>query len=271
MKPDSAASPVRRRSRGAIRRGRDRIGRRVHLLPHVLTLGNLFAGWFAIEAVIAGELDHAAIAIGVGILLDGLDGMVARLVHSSSPIGVQLDSLADIVTFGLAPAVLAFAWGVEGLEAVPAAVHLQRFGWIAAFLFVAAAALRLARFNVMTSDDEPPPVVPRGAFVGMPTPTAAACVAATVHLFKRPLEPWGAGLVWIAVVIAIAGFMTSRVAFPDFKRVFTRPRHAHLMLLGTALLLAAVYYYSEIVLFGLLVAYLGWVATFNWRWSRRGG
>lgn len=269
MRPPTGAAEGRAREGGRIRRGRERIRRRVHLLPHLFTLGNLFAGWFALNAVVAGDMDRAAIAIMVGIVLDGLDGAVARLVRTSSPMGVQLDSLADVVTFGIAPAMVAFAWGVSGLEEVDAAIHVGRLGWIAAFAYVAACALRLARFNVMTADDEDVPPVPRGAFVGMPTPTAAACVAVVVHLFKRPLEAWGAGLVWVAMLIGLAGFMTSRLPFPSFKRILAAPRHPHLLLLAAALLLAAVYYYSEVVLFGLLLAYLAWVAIFNLRRSRR--
>jgi CDP-diacylglycerol--serine O-phosphatidyltransferase len=234
----------------------------VHLLPHLFTLGNLFAGFFSVSATLAGDYDRAAIAIGAGIVLDGLDGMVARLVSTTSPIGVQLDSLADVVTFGVAPALLALAWGVGGLE-LAGTPHARRLVWIAAFAFVSATALRLARFNVMTTDDMGDLTLPRGAFIGMPTPVSAAVVAVHVHLFKLPIAewPWAAG--WAACLLVLTGLMISRVPFPNIKRFLTNPRSPHLLMLGAALLIAAVYFYSEIVLYGLVVVYLGWVVSYN--------
>ncbi len=245
---------------------RERLRRRVHLLPHLFTLGNLFAGFFSISATLAGDFDRAAIAIGVGIVLDGLDGAVARLVSTSSPIGVQLDSLADVVTFGAAPALLAMAWGVGGLDPA-AAPHARRLVWIASFAFLSATALRLARFNV-TSDD-PPPVVPRrDAFIGMPTPTSAAIVAVHVHLFKAPIRDWPWAVAWAVGLLALTGLMVSRVPFPNIKRFLTNPRSPHLLMLGAALLIAAVYFYSEIVLYALVVAYLAWTLSYNLRLRR---
>src|SRR5688500_3853926 len=155
---------VPRRRRG---NRRERLRRRVHLLPHLFTLGNLFAGFFSVSATLAGDYDRAAIAIGAGIVLDGLDGAVARLVSTSSPIGVQLDSLADVVTFGVAPALLALAWGAGGPD-MAGSSHVQRLVWIAAFAFVSATALRLARFHVITTDAPPVPPPRKGHFLCMP-------------------------------------------------------------------------------------------------------
>lgn len=246
---------------------RERFRRRVHLLPHLFTLGNLFAGFFSVSATLTGDFDRAAIAIGAGIVLDGLDGAVARLVATSSPIGVQLDSLADVVTFGVAPAILAVAWGLGGIE--PAGYpHARRLVWIAAFAFVSATSLRLARFNVMTGDDvgEVPPR--RDAFIGMPTPTSAAVVAVQVHLFKSPVADWRWAVIWAAALLALAGLMISRIPFPNVKRFLTNPRSPHLLMLGAALLIAAVYFYSEIVLFALVAVYLAWVVSYNLRLRR---
>lgn len=260
----------RRPSRAARRPRGERIRRRIHLLPNLFTLGNLFAGFFAVSAVLTGELDRAAIAIGVGIVLDGLDGAVARLVRSSSPIGVQLDSLADVVTFGIAPAMLAFAWGAGDLLASdPApAGHVRRVAWIASFAFLAACALRLARFNVMP-DEPPADHLPAGTFIGMPTPTAAAIVAIVVHVFKEPVLdwPWAAG--WVTVLLVLAGLMISRVPFPSPKRWFTNPPSPPVTMLVLACLLAAVWWYSEIVLAGLLALYGVIVVTFNARLRAR--
>ena len=240
--------------------------RRIHLLPHLFTMGNLFAGYFAVNAVLAGDLDRAAVAIVIGWVLDTLDGAVARLVRTPSRIGVQLDSLADIVTFGIAPAVLAIAWGASHIEGPERwAAHLYRLAWIASFAYAAAGALRLARFNVMSSDVEEAPVVPRAFFVGMPIPAGAGCVAVVVHLLKEPLVEWSHGVVWLVYLFTIAGLMASRIPFPRFRWLLSNPRHPQILMLVLALLLAAVYYYSEIVFFGLLVAYLTSVVVINLR------
>lgn len=260
------ATEISSRSRRRERR-RERLRSRVHLLPHLFTLGNLFAGFFSVSATLAGDFDRAAIAIGAGIVLDGLDGMVARLVSTTSPIGVQLDSLADVVTFGVAPALLALSWGVAGLE-IGASPHARRLVWIAAFAFVSATALRLARFNVMTTDDVGDLALPRGVFIGMPTPVSAAVVAVHVHFFKAPIAEWPWAVAWASCLLALTGFMVSRVPFPNVKRFLTNPRSPHLLMLGAALLIAAVYFYSEVVLFGLVLAYLGWVASYNLRLRR---
>lgn len=246
---------------------RERLRRRVHLLPHLFTLGNLFAGFFSVSATLAGDYDLAAIAIGAGIVLDGLDGAVARLVSTSSPIGVQLDSLADVVTFGAAPALLALAWGAGGPD-MAGASHVQRLVWIAAFAFVSATALRLARFNVMTTGDVAGLPPRKDAFIGMPTPVSAAIVAVHVHLFKAPLGDQPLAVAWAAGLLLLTGLMVSRVAFPNVKRFLTNPRSPHLLMIGAALLIAAVYFYSEIVLYGLVVAYLVWTASYNLRLRR---
>jgi CDP-diacylglycerol--serine O-phosphatidyltransferase len=263
---DEAARPSTSRRRRRERR-RERLRSRVHLLPHLFTLGNLFAGFFSVSATLAGDYDRAAIAIGAGIVLDGLDGAVARLVSTSSRIGVQLDSLADVVTFGVAPALLALAWGVGGLE-LGGSPHARRLVWIAAFAFLSATALRLARFNVMTADDLIELAPSKDVFIGMPTPTSAALVAVHVHLFKTPIGEWLWAVAWACGLLSLAGMMVSRVAFPNLKRFVANSRSPHLLMLGAALLIAAVYYYSEIVLFSLVVAYLGWVVSYNLRLRR---
>jgi len=254
--------------RGVGETRRSRLRRRIHLLPHLFTIGNLFAGYFAISAVLAGDLDRASIAIVVGFVLDTLDGSVARLVQSPSRIGVQLDSLADVVTFGIAPAVLAFAWGASAIEAPDPrwGAHLGRLAWIASFAFAAAGALRLARFNVMSFDEVA--VRPKDAFVGMPIPTGGLCIAVVVHLLKGRIEDWPYAVVWLIYLFVLAGLMASRVRFPHFRRVLINPRHPQILMLVSALLLAAVYYYSEIVFFGMLVTYLTSVVVSNLRLAR---
>lgn len=260
----------RRPRRAAGRPRGERIRRRIHLLPNLFTLGNLFAGFYSVSMVLAGDLDRAAIAIGAGIVFDGLDGAVARLVRSSSPVGVQLDSLADVVTFGLAPALLAFAWGAADVVTGEYAGDVRRLAWIASFAYLAACALRLARFNVMTA--EPPAAhLPSGTFIGMPTPTAAAIVAIVVHVTKEPLVDGGWAVAWVALVFVVAGLMISRMPFPSPKRWIANPPSPHLTLLAVAALLAATWWYSEIVLAALLLAYGVVVVVFNLRVRGAGG
>ena len=261
--------PALHRAPGETRRARLR--RRKHLLPHLFTMGNLFAGYFAISAVLAGQLDRAAVAIMIGFLLDSLDGSIARLLKSPSRIGVQLDSLADVVTFGIAPALLAFTWGAAAIVGPDPlwSTHLRRLAWIASFALLAAGALRLARFNVMSADQSTAPVpVRKDAFVGMPIPTGALCVAVVVHLIKHPLQEWLFGVAWLVYLFTIAGLMASRIPFPHFRRVLSNPRHPHLLMLVAALLLAAVYYYSEIVLYALMIVYQSFVFYSNFRRQR---
>ena len=165
---------------------------------------------------------------------------------------------------------IALAWGAGGPD-MAGSSHVQRLVWIAAFAFVSATALRLARFNVMTSDDAAPLVPRRDAFIGMPTPTSAAIVAVHVHLFKAPIRDWPWAIAWAAGLLVLTGLMVSRVAFPNIKRFLTNPRSPHVLMLIAALLIAAVYFYSEIVLYALVVAYLAWTASYNLRLRRAGG
>jgi CDP-diacylglycerol--serine O-phosphatidyltransferase len=140
------------------------IRRGVSLLPSLFTLANLFCGWACVVYAMQGQLETAAPFIGVALVLDMLDGRIARMTGTTSEFGLQLDSLADVVSFGMAPAVLAYAWGLA---------PLGRLGWAVGFLFVTAAALRLARFNIQRNTD-------KRYFVGLASPAAGALIAATV-------------------------------------------------------------------------------------------
>src|SRR5882757_11247471 len=152
---------------------RNRLRRGVYLLPSLLTMGNMFCGYACVVYATRGEFETAAPFIGVAIVLDMLDGRIARMTGTASEFGVQFDSLADIITFGIAPAILSFSWGLA---------PLGRLGWAAGFLFVAAAAMRLARFNIQAASGGD-----KRYFVGMPSPAAAAIPAATVYAFPQGL------------------------------------------------------------------------------------
>src|SRR5262249_45078914 len=152
------------------RRIRDqaRIQRSLSIVPSLFTVGNIFCGYYSVIATLRQNWDTAAILIGIGYILDGLDGRVARMTKTSSEFGVQLDSLADVITFGVAPAMLAFSWGfgaIEGLEGV-VAKHVRQLGYVATFAFVVCGALRLARFNLQAK--KPPEAQAKRYFVGLP-------------------------------------------------------------------------------------------------------
>jgi CDP-diacylglycerol--serine O-phosphatidyltransferase len=145
---------------------RPRLRRGVSLLPSLFTMGNLFCGYACVVYAMRGEFETGAMFIGIAIVLDMLDGRIARLTGTSTDFGLQFDSLADVISFGMAPAILSFQWGLS---------PLGRLGWAAGFFFVAAAALRLSRFNIQSAGGD------KRSFVGMPSPPAAGIPAATVY------------------------------------------------------------------------------------------
>jgi CDP-diacylglycerol--serine O-phosphatidyltransferase len=230
-----------------------RLRRGVYLLPSFLTLANLLCGFFAVLATFKGtvvDMDNAAKAIGFAILFDALDGRIARATGTNSEFGKEFDSLADVVSFGIAPALLAFAWGARSMLALeaPQAKLVYQFGWLVSFIFVICCAWRLARFNVHG-------MAPGGSryFVGMPTPAAAGMVAATVHAFWQPIEDWRWSLLWLGIVLLLAVLMSSTMRYYSFKGVNWRRRlPSRLVLVGVAVLVGVVFFYSEIML--LLIA-----------------
>src|ERR1700752_3212741 len=175
------------------RTGRARLRRGIFLIPSLFTVANLLCGYYASIAALVGgreDFDHAAKAIGLAILFDSMDGRVARMTGTNTEFGVQFDSLADVVSFGIAPGLLAYAWGVRHLPGLDTSVEMQQighFGWWFCLAFVVCCAWRLARFNVQG-------MAPGSSkyFVGMPTPAAAGVIAAFVHGLKTPLhdERW---------------------------------------------------------------------------------
>jgi CDP-diacylglycerol--serine O-phosphatidyltransferase len=190
--------------------GEKKIHKGVYLLPNALTTGALFAGFYSIIAGINGHFAVGAVAVVVAGVLDGLDGRVARLTHTQSEFGVQYDSLSDLISFGLAPALLAFNWSLASLREIsPLAGKL---GWLAAFLFVACAALRLARFNVQVEKSD------KTYFQGLASPAAAGTLVATIWFFT---DQGVAGetvrwLLWTETV-ALGLLMFSRVRYFSFK------------------------------------------------------
>ncbi len=205
------------------------------LLPNALTTGALFAGVYSIISGINGEYAAAAVAIGVAGVLDGLDGRVARLTNTQSEFGVQYDSLSDMISFGLAPALLAFNWSLQSMgELSPLAGKL---GWLAAFVYIACAALRLARFNAQAGGDD------RTYFQGLASPAAALTLAATVWFFEDHGVS-GDSVNWIMWVLTlfVGLLMFSNVRYFSFKTIATNEKVpiAWLFLLMLALVLFAI-------------------------------
>lgn len=232
----------------------------IYLLPNALTTGALFAGFYSIVAAIDGNFPLAAWAIFSAMFLDGLDGRVARLTSTSSEFGKEYDSLSDMVSFGLAPAIVTYQWGVERLAEYGAV--WGRLGWVAAFLYCAAAAFRLARFNTNVGQD-------RRFFQGLPSPPAAAGVASMVWLATHYQIEGLIALVAGITVTAVAGLlMMSRFAYMSFKDVSAgkRVRFANLLLIPLVIIVIAIEPQVTIFILFLIYASSGPV---GWLWHRR--
>lgn len=178
--------------------------RGIYLLPNLITTGSLFSGFYAIIAAINGRYEASAWAILISLILDGLDGRVARITNSTSGFGVQYDSLADLVAFGVAPALLVYLWALQ---------PYGRYGWVAAFLFVVCGALRLARFNVQIG------VIDPRYFNGLPIPAAATMVATTI-LMWHDFGDWAVGrhIVVLVMIYVLSFLMVSNVKYYSFKK-----------------------------------------------------
>ncbi len=229
--------PLRRR---ASDRRQRRFRRGVFLLPSVFTLANLFCGYACIVYSIRYDFETAAPFIGFAVILDMLDGRIARLTGTATEFGLQFDSLADVVSFGVAPIVLTFMWGLE---------PLGRLGWAAGFVFVTAAAVRLARFNIQHFTD-------KRYFVGLPSPAAAAVLASTVYAYPQGIHLWGESIPVLTIVLLPALLMVSTVRFRSFKSIDLQARRSPTVLIVLAICLAAIATHPKPVLATLAYAYL---------------
>ena len=226
--------------------------RGIYLLPNAFTTAALFCGFYAIVMAMNLKFDHAAIAIFAAMVLDGIDGRVARLTNTQSEFGAQYDSLSDMVSFGVAPALVVYAFSLRGMG---------KLGWLAAFVYCAGAALRLARFNTNIE------VVDKRYFQGLPSPAAAALVAGFIWLMDD-LRFAGTDLSWPAWIITVyAGLtMVSNVPFYSFKQVNFRKSVPFITIFLIVLAFVAVSSDPPKVLFGLFVVYgLSGYAVFFWR------
>jgi CDP-diacylglycerol---serine O-phosphatidyltransferase len=247
MDPESL--PVRTQRRG------------IYLLPNLLTTGCLFSGFYAIVAAIDGNFERAGSAVFIAMVFDGLDGRVARLTSTATAFGAQYDSLADMVAFGLAPAIVSYQWGVARIAEYGKVWY--RFGWLAAFFYAVAAALRLAKFNVRVQD--------KRYFEGLPSPSAAAIVAAFLWGSSEWREPGLPGLILAFAITAAAGaLMVSRFSYASFKGFdLTRPVR-FIWLVGVALGFIIIAPDPPVVLLAIFGGYALWSpAVWLWRRLRR--
>ena len=247
-----------------------RLRRGIYILPSMFTVGTLLCGYFAILSTLRGielqtaglsaglaliAFDNAAKAIGWAILFDGLDGRIARLTHSTSEFGREFDSLADVITFGVAPALLTYAWGIRALDVTygaEAVKHLRQIGWIVTFAYVICGAARLARFNI----DSTKGTQDRRFFIGLPIPAAAGVVAAIVHWTKTPVDEWVHGVIGLCVMAILAFLMVSRIRYYSFKGVNLRQRRPYVAIIVLGLIVWLIAAYSEPVLLTLALTYL---------------
>lgn len=252
----------------------------LYLIPSIFTAANIGMGFYAVMAAARGfqfvgtgvaedlirastYLDHAAMAIGWAVLFDMLDGRIARMTKTTTEIGVQLDSIADVVTFGLAPAVLAYVWGYGATLGEGSDLH--RLAWFLSFMYLMCGAFRLARFNVQSSRPrilaEGTIKVDKKSFVGLPIPVAGGLIAAIIHFNPVPLINYGPdrARLYSVLLMLLVGFlsvlMVSTLRFSSFKTVGTRRRSMRTIMLVVAVGML-IFLYSRYVLLGIVSLYI---------------
>jgi len=280
MDPELVQVPKRRKEDKPPKRLR----KGMYILPSLFTTANIALGYYAILQVTHGtpqdpsHFDNAAKAIGFAVLFDGLDGRIARMTHTSSDFGRELDSLADVITFGVAPALLGWMWGYRQLPTFLGSSGLTgkliQLGAVASFLFVIAGASRLARFNITTNPEPSNPGRPgKKYFVGMPIPAAAGVIAAVVHFSSGdPISSLWACLTWMFIMIAAGYLMVSTWRFYSFKDIDLRARQPFRLIVVIGLLFAGIWFFSQWLLFLMALAYMasGVVWRLQWIFRRKG-
>jgi CDP-diacylglycerol--serine O-phosphatidyltransferase len=231
--------------------------RKIYIVPNIVTTGNMFCGFYSVVASMQGDFQSAAWAIVAATVFDALDGRIARLAKATSQFGVEYDSLSDLISFGMGPAVLMYQWALQ---------PFGRMGWMVAFLFLACGALRLARFNVTTS------ALPKGFFQGLPIPMGAGLLA-TFKIFSSELEwlsdPEFLSGIMLVFTMVCAFLMISTIPFPSFKEFNWRSRASFGILMTGVLSMILIAARPEFALFGILSSYVILGLLWNiWRVSR---
>jgi CDP-diacylglycerol--serine O-phosphatidyltransferase len=247
--------------------------RAAYALPTLFTSGNIFLGFLAVLQAFEGALQarggdfgfnpHFAIAakaLGIAVFFDGLDGRIARMTNTVSDFGRELDSMADVVTFGIAPAVLAFVWGVffvispEGSQLLS---HLIRAGYVVVFFYLLCGAVRLARFNVQTNPKPKNPGRPdRKYFVGMPIPAAAGFIAAVVFMDTPPVRSFVFSILWLIAICVVSLLMVSTWRYPSFKQISTSQPRSPLVVLLIGVIGIFIWNWPQPVLLSMALVYV---------------
>ena len=221
---------------------REQFQRGIYLLPSLFTVGNLFCGFYSLVATLQGQYTPAALAVGLAIVLDGLDGRIARLTNSQTSFGEAFDSLADVLTFGLAPAALMFSWGLW---------DLNRLGWLTSFFFLTCGATRLARFTVQSSNVE------HRYFAGLPIPPAAGLLCALAFYSpQRVTTPTVAYLI-LSLIVVLSFLMISKIRYRSFKDIDLRRRQPYTLVALVALVLWLISNAPQTVLLLMAATYCG--------------
>jgi len=225
----------------------------IYLLPNLITLSSMFAGFYSIVASFNSDYERAAWAILVASIFDVLDGWVARMTHTATRFGIEIDSLSDAISFGVAPGVLVYSWSLQSFG---------KIGWLAAFFLVACAALRLARFNVQMGSEE------KKHFTGLPSPAAALMIATTVLAYQEVIDILNglqftrlADMIsldyWVlALTFVVAGLMVSNITYHGIKEANLKERRPFGLLVGIVALLGIVAYHPSLVLFLISLVYV---------------
>jgi CDP-diacylglycerol--serine O-phosphatidyltransferase len=255
--------------------------RGMYVLPSLFTAGNMAAGYYAITQSIQGSaaetshFDRAALALGIAVLFDGLDGIIARLTNTTSDFGRELDSLADVITFGVAPSLLAYIWGFRMLPLMrhpDLREQLVHIGVFVCFIFLICGASRLARFNISINPQPRNPGRPgKKYFVGMPIPAGAGVISSVIHFQKgSPIDnPWIA-LVWLCLLLFTSFLMVSNWRFWSAKEITLGKRHPFQLVAVIAFVGALIALWHQYMLIIIAMAYLvsGVVARLAYSWSR---
>lgn len=222
--------------------------RKIYIVPNFVTTANMFCGFYSTVASIHGDFTPAAWAIVAASVFDMLDGRIARLAHATSKFGVEYDSLSDLISFGMAPAILLYQWSLQ---------PFGRLGWAAAFLFVACGALRLARFNVTTE------ILPKGVFQGLPIPMGAG-IPATFYIFADSMG-WSVANEYFILLMTfvMAGLMVSTIPFPSFKEFNWRSKASFGYLLALVIVMVLIVIKPEVALFAILAGYIIFSLAWN--------
>ncbi len=232
----SPEQPVKKRRRG------------IYLLPNLITTAGLFAGFYGIVAATQDKFEYAAVAVFIAMILDGLDGRVARMTNTQTEFGAQYDSLADMASFGLAPALVMFEWSLSSL--VDVSYTLGKLGWLAAFLYVASGALRLARFNTRASNTD------KRYFQGLPSPAAAAVVVGFVWAcFDNGIKGEEVSIIALVIIVFAGVMMVSNVSYYSFKDIDFKNKVPFMAMLIVVMIFVFAAINPPITLFGCFMLY----------------